>query len=236
MKLTSVAVKLPTEQLRLHSSRFVFPQGYTGVTLDSLIASFARAYIQSLLFQAPPSYGYYSGGRPSNMNAILAALDWCITMKYPALFGTVVQQFTNQEKLTKQYLTDILVPFLPELWTWALKYSALNAVAPAFQRAMSAWTDVALGAPPAANATLATQLQGLARWTCSCEHCPTARAFLSQQGGPSTQLTRIGAPKRRRVEQQLLTHARSLVTFQMISTVPQGLTVSICFTITRLLC
>ena len=95
-----------------------------------------------------------------------------------------------------------------------------------FQRVMAAWTDKVLGAAPTGNAGLSEQLKGLSRWTCSCTYCNTARTFLIKTSGKSTSMTRIGAPNRKHVEQQLSAYARGVATYEMIRSTPQGLMVS----------
>ena len=211
MKLSPSAVRVIAEELRANEALFVFPEGYTGRTLDSIISAFAQVYIKHIAPQSSP--------------AIKAALDWCVAVKYPALASVVLETVTEPAKLSVQYINTVLVPVLPELRAWGHQHRLLDKLASGFQRIMAAWTDTVLGAAPAPNLTLAGQLKGLAKWACSCQYCTVARNFLTKTAGRSTSLQRIGAPSRKHLEQQLSMYARGVATYEMIRSTPQGLTV-----------
>lgn len=211
MTLSDQAVREFADEVRGQRARFVFPEEYAGRTLDSVIITFAEKYIKFVPAQSPA--------------VVMHVLNWCFSVQIPSLLQVAIDQFTHPAKLNAQYVRTVLVPLLPELRSWGLNNGILDSLAPAFQKIVAAWNDKILGPSPQPNPSLATQLKDLAKWTCSCEHCSTAKKFLTKMAGSSTSLPRIGAPSRKHLEQQLSVHARGLATFTMIRSTPQGLTV-----------
>jgi hypothetical protein len=84
-----------------------------------------------------------------------------------------------------------------------------------------------LGLQPSGAATISTLDVSLAHYTCACQECDLVKDFLRGDASSIT-LPLIGALKRKHVEQELSTsYLRELVTYNMISTVPQGLEVRV---------
>lgn len=165
--------------------------------------------------------------------AIISALDWCISIGTPELTADVVQRFTSSSQVNIQYISTVLVPLLPELQKWSAKNNRNMDLAT--RKILVTWIEKILGPCPAANSTLANQLNSLSRWTCSCHYCDCARAFLTKREQKSTRFDRIGAPSRKHLESFLGMHARDLATWDMVRTTPQGLIVrGHCPTIARL--
>ena len=103
------------------------------------------------------------------------------------------------------------------------KYGA-DALAPACQKLMTAWVRTVLGKKP--DSDWVSALSPLKRWSCTCTHCTRVKRFLNSNPDPVLRLERIGAPSRKHLEQQLNSSARTIATYDMIRSTPQGLTVS----------
>lgn len=155
--------------------------------------------------------------------AIISALDWCISIGEAELTNDIVERFTSSSQASAQYINTVLAPLLPELQKWSTKNNRDMNVAT--RKILVAWTKNVLGPLPATNPGLAAQLNNLTKWTCSCGYCNNARAFLTKKEEKSTQFYRIGAPSRKHLEGHLGVHARSLATWDMIRSTPQGLNV-----------
>ena len=211
--MSETAVREFVEEIRNQRSRFVFPESYTGRTLDSVIAAFAGKYIKSVV--------------PHNVGVIISVLNWCSALQLPALFGLFIEQFTHPTKLNANYIKGVLVPLLPELKLWALQHNMLDTLAPAFSKIVVSWVDRVLGPSPLPNPALSLQLKNLARWSCGCTYCHITKQFLTTSPESSKSLIKIGAPNRKHVEQELAVHARGLATSTLIRQSPQGLTVSV---------
>lgn len=201
------------DEVREQRARFVFPEGYEGRTVDSVITAFAEKYIQSVALHS--------------VAVVISVLNWCSSIQIPTLFPIVIGQSTHPKQLNAQYIRTVLIPLLPELRSWGLKNGMLDNLAPAFQKIVAAWNNKILGPSPEPNPKLAAQLKDLAKWACTCGHCSMAKNFLTKTAGSSTSLFKIGAPRRRHLEQQLIAHATGLATFATIRTTPQGITVSV---------
>jgi hypothetical protein len=81
-----------------------------------------------------------------------------------------------------------------------------------------------LGPRPSKTTIVPAYQAGLGRYTCRCTECLRVQAFL--RGAQSSEtLERIGATKRKHVEQQIGACLGSLVTYSTITKSPQGLEV-----------
>lgn len=211
MKLSANSCQALVDELRNQQNKFSFPEGYNGRTLEAVVLAFAQKYLAAIVLQHPEE--------------VIRVLNWLSTTRLSVLYPVFFEYLTHAKRVTPAYVTKSLIPLLPQLRTWALQHGGLDTAAYAFQRIVAAWVDKVLGPPPPPNATLATQLKDLARWTCPCAECVQAKNFLTKTAAPSVALSRIGAPKRKHVEGFLSAHARGLATYDMIRGSPQGLSV-----------
>lgn len=208
MKLSAEGLQILIQEMNAKKDLFVYPAGYTGPTLQSMIAVLAKKTAASASIGSPQQ--------------ILDALDWCLKQNVPELCDDIVQRCCAAPTSNKNYVKPVLVPLLPLLRKWAAQNK--TDMDDTVRKIVVMWTEKILGLLPAANATLSTQLTNLAKWTCMCNPCSSARNFFKRED-KSTQLYRIGAPARKHVESQLAAHARGLATWDMIRTTPQGLSV-----------
>ena len=213
MQLSAHSCQALVDELRSQQGKLTFPTGYAGRTLDSVILAFAQKYIRAFT--------------PSYPKDVITVLDWMSSAGLTSLYLVLVERLTHSKKLTPTYISNMLIPLLPQIRTWAVQRGLLDTFAYAFQRIVAAWVDNVLGSPPAANPTLAKQLQDLSGWNCTCHQCVQAKNFLTKTADPVVHLARIGAPKRRHVEQYLSAYARGIATYSTIGGSPQGLSVSV---------
>ena len=213
MQLSANSCQALVDELRSQQDKFTFPDGYTGRTLHSVVLAFAQKYIQTFT--------------PQYVRDVVSMLDWISSAQLTPLYCVFIEHLTHSTKLTPTYISNMLVPLLPQIRTWAVQRGLLDTFAYAFQRIVATWVDKALGPPPTPNPTLATQLKDLSKWTCSCHECVQAKNSLTKSAEAAVHLDRIGAPKRRHVEQYLSAYARGIATYSTIGGSPQGLRVSI---------
>ncbi|TFY70328.1 hypothetical protein EVG20_g2677, partial [Dentipellis fragilis] len=209
-------LKVVVEGVRDNRDRFVFPVDYAGRSLDSIIRSFAQKYAQNVSFTTAQS--------------VIAALNWCVEVEHPDLCHTIIERLTSSQIMEKNFISDVLIPLLPDLRKWASERGPghLDTLAPVFQNIVLAWFREVLGARPAPIPTLIAQLVSLRNWRCPqrCGYCPIVVRFL-QEARPvrSLQVPHIGQPKRKHLEDVLLKHVQDAATFETITGRPQGLLV-----------
>ena len=166
---------------------------------------------------------YYRG---QYIKPAISVFDYCLTLRLPEVCAIVTKRLLNPAKLDTEYIKNQLAPLLPDLSALLAKQQqppSSPPFAPLFRTTMLYYTEKVLGPRP--PDTLGKHLQALSKWTCSCEVCPTVRKFLTSEGIERREWQRIGAPKRRHLEQHLDLHARLLATHAMIRSTPQGLSV-----------
>lgn len=164
-----------------------------------------------------------------NHTIITTLLDYCWQTNNANLCTTLCWRFLDNNFLTAENITQVLLPLIPELVKFvARRHLALtdDPFRTVFKNVLFAWASKVLGAkPPSASAHLALVQKN----ACSCPECRQVVSFLT--GGTTTDralnLARIGAPKRKHVEGQLAAYGGATVaSWTMIRTTPQGLTVS----------
>ncbi|KAA1473716.1 hypothetical protein DENSPDRAFT_823200 [Dentipellis sp. KUC8613] len=207
-RLTDTALKAIVEGIHEHRTRFVFPGG-DSAPVELVLLSFAETYILHTSLQTPYS--------------VIDALDWCYRMQHAELCPKLISRILNPSTAGKNYINSVLIPLLPLFGKWAAENSVLETFSSTLSSIMLLWLSKVLGPRPAASSTLIAQIKGLKRWSCTCDSCQRARAFLkAQQSQQSLRLDRIGAPTRRHLEGHLNTHTRGLATYATIAGSPQG--------------
>lgn len=209
MNISGAGLQTLIAQLREKRALFVFPADYNGPTIESMVHVLAKRAAARVNI--------------TTIAAIIAALDWCISVGAPELTVDVAERLSSPPQANEQYISTVLVPLLPVLQKWSVKnHRNMNV---AIRNILVTWTEMVLGPFPAAGSTLAAQLNNLKWWTCPCRHCQNARIFLTKKDGRTTRLLSIGAASRKHLEGHLDKHARNLATWDLIHTTPQGLTV-----------
>ncbi|KAA1473725.1 hypothetical protein DENSPDRAFT_823223 [Dentipellis sp. KUC8613] len=211
-KLPVSALGIIVDGIRSHRDRFVFPDGQTDAPLDLAITSFAKKYVKKIPFR--------------NASDIINTLNWCSDIRRVDLGQTIIERFLNPPAMDATYIVDTLIPLLPRFRQWATQVKQLENLAWVFPDVMILWIQKILGSPPAHNATLATQMQSLRMWTCTCRDCQEVQAFLRSNLYRTQSMQKIGAPRRKHLEKNMAVIDRHLVTYQMIGGSPQGLTIT----------
>lgn len=191
-----------------------------------------NTYARKAAISTTPMRGYYN----SNSQALVTThtvtiLEFCLSKGGLPCFAIALDRLLDPKLITEGYVNQTLVPLLPQLRTLAVKHGHALAAEPfahGFRTIMRAWAEKVLGPRPS-EAGAQGILASLRQWTCACEPCASVRRFLTAQAERAKTLDRIGAPKRKHVEQQLTAYARGAATYQAIMRSPQGLQVSLCF-------
>lgn len=105
-----------------------FPNGYTGRTMEDIVASFAGRYINSTNIEGK--------------EYIIEALDWCVALLPKIdLRQRLLQRVLDPNKTDVRYIVSVLVPLVRELTWWGKKRNCLDFLAPTFQKIMTLWID-----------------------------------------------------------------------------------------------
>ncbi|KAH9842664.1 uncharacterized protein C8Q71DRAFT_876807 [Rhodofomes roseus] len=216
------------EQVRNRRDRL--PPAECGVSADSIITEAVRQAIQRTSFTqyAPPSiYSYYASSSANNRTRTLELLRLCLTTGNKPLCSLVFKRLLDSTFHREDYIDNVLVPFLPEL----RQFLTTNHVAPseepfnsAFKSIVMLWANKVLGPRPSETAN--TIISRMQNHGCKCLHCVQVFKFLTANADKTCRLERIGAPKRKHVEQELGRYAQTAATWTMISGSPQGLTIT----------
>ncbi|KAH9934631.1 uncharacterized protein B0H18DRAFT_1180741 [Fomitopsis serialis] len=221
------------DQVRKRKDRL--PPSSSGVSVDSIITEAVRQAIQQASFTkyTPTAYPYYSYTTTSansthqNRTRTLELLRLCLTTGNKASCSLVFKRLLDSSFNTREYVENVLIPFLPELRQFlttnriALSDAPFNNV---FKSIVMLWANKVLGPKPTEMAnSVITKLQSHG---CKCAHCVQVFNFLTSSADKSCRMERIGAPKRKHVEQELNKYARTAATWSMIPGSPQGLTVT----------
>ena len=220
------AANLQDTQLRaimneVHAKRAVLDLSDTKVqpVLSRLLKKWAS--IVNLTAYSPTLYYGGHSAKPA-----IPVLDYCLTLRLLEGCDIVTQRLLHPARLDAEYVKNQLAPLLPDLGALLARREqppSSPTFAPLFRTTMLYYTENVLGPRPPDTAS--KHLQALARWTCNCGVCPAVRRFLTSEASERKQWSKIGAPKRRHVEQFLNLHARMSATCETIRTTPQGLEV-----------
>ncbi|PIL31358.1 hypothetical protein GSI_06057 [Ganoderma sinense ZZ0214-1] len=222
------ALNLQDTQLRaimeeVHAKRALLDPSDTKV--QPVLLRLLKKWV-SIVNLTSTTYGTSYYGQQSPKPAI-PVLEFCLTLRLPEVCTIVTKRLLHPARLDAEYIKNQLAPLLPDLSALLGRQKqplSSPTFVPLFSTIMLYYTEKVLGPRPAD--TLSKHVQALNRWTCSCELCPSVRRFLTSEATERREWQRIGAPKRRHVEQFLNLHARSLATYTLIRTTPQGLTVT----------
>ncbi|KAJ8455552.1 hypothetical protein ONZ51_g12411 [Trametes cubensis] len=197
-----------------------------GTRVKSALLRLLKKYIGGISLVAPTYSASYYLATVNRTKPVLEALEFCFTVQLPEGCTFVFQRLLNPPKLDSQYITTQLAPLVPDIRPFLMKHKLpLNQepFATALRAIMLYWGQKVTGPRP--SEVPQTYMNALRAWTCRCEICPAVRAFLTSKPEESMSWTRIGAPKRKHVENFLATHARAIATYDTIRSTPQGLIV-----------
>ncbi|TFK46617.1 hypothetical protein OE88DRAFT_876433 [Heliocybe sulcata] len=157
-------------------------------------------------------------------------LDFCLNTGNPASCVRVIMRLLNPGvTVSDAYIKQSLVPFIPELRRFLIRHKLSPTTEPfssAFKAIMTAWLNKFLGPKPS-EARMEQIIASVRRLDCSCLDCRSVVKFLGNRDSTQSVLTlsRIGAPKRRHVEQYLGRYCSLAATWALVSGSPQGLRV-----------
>lgn len=201
-------------------------------SIDSLIKDVLKLIIEKAPFSAKTitsGYPIYLARDASQNNRTKAIqlLKLCFSNKQPGLCSVVFTRLFDKTFINRNYIHDVLVPFIPELRQFLINHQTATHAEPfgaVFMTIVSLWAKQVLGPKPAD--TSSALLARLAQQKCTCHECGEAFSFLTRGEGRNQQLHRIGAPKRRHVEKELAAYATGAATWRMIGGSPQGLLIT----------
>ncbi|EJD55226.1 hypothetical protein AURDEDRAFT_140854, partial [Auricularia subglabra TFB-10046 SS5] len=204
--------------------------------LNAVLVEMATTYAQKVDLPStnqPATYsGYYGSSSihstPTGAAKIRDALDVCIRAGGIGCAKIVLDRVLEARNLTSvMFVSDVLIPLVANMATLAKEqHLALSAdpFAPAIRKIMRAWLDKVLGLNPDIT-RVQPLLNRLKNFTCVCAECKRVRDFLTKGHDRELRLERVGAPKRKHVEQYLSSWAQGMATFDTLRTSPQGLKV-----------
>ncbi|KAI0080855.1 hypothetical protein K474DRAFT_1636833 [Panus rudis PR-1116 ss-1] len=207
--ITSDVLRIVAEGLHAARNAPLLPVGWNGPGIPAAVTAVAKQFATL----APLS----------SSSTILRALEFCIKVDAIEACSLLMTRAIDVNKLRANYVETILVPLLPDLRGFAEKHGKLDLFAPVFQAVLLAWMDRVLGPPPTMDFSAAKNV--LKRWSCTCTHCVSARAFILESPERNRSFQRIGAPSRKHLEGYLSSYAPSFATHEMIRSTPQGLTI-----------
>lgn len=187
--------------------QFTTPEGYTGITVRSVIDGLVEKYVA------------FSATQPGHqmiqvLETILHVKSYAATVTY---LNTAILALPGKQEVSQR--VETLITSAGPL----VKRYGLRALAPLCGNLLRYWVEHVLGKPPGQHHT--HTLLRISQWLCDCARCVPVKRFL---GGPesSIQMSFIGAPARRHVEQQIGLFAGIAAAYETIRTSPQGLLVS----------
>jgi len=129
--------------------------------------------------------------------------------------------------LTSQYITEVLVPFIPDLHVVLARRHISPTSEPfssSFKRIMVLYITKILGPKPG---DCSSQLNAIKRISCGCAPCKEIVKFLTVRPERSRSWERIGAVVRKHIEKNLAAHGgHRVATWSTINRSPQGLQVT----------
>ncbi|EIN14556.1 hypothetical protein PUNSTDRAFT_130187 [Punctularia strigosozonata HHB-11173 SS5] len=208
------------QMCRAEMCRAEISAGSSDDSFSSLIREALTFAIQKASFTAytpQPAYPYYGlGNRASGIGFSASGVTYC---------ELVLKRLLESAYLTPAYIENVLAPFLPELRQWVTKHQIQLDSKPfsdTFKMIAYLWVTKVLGPKPSEATQHVARMRS---HDCTCAPCTEIFRFLTTSPERSHRLECIGAPKRRHVEQQLLTYAGSCAQWSTITTSPQGLSV-----------
>ncbi|GJE87370.1 hypothetical protein PsYK624_034530 [Phanerochaete sordida] len=154
---------------------------------------------------------------------VIDDLTWAAGV-HPALAQTGLDRvLADPESWTREHITGLLLPLLPQLRAWTVAHARPDMFAPLARATVRAWADHVFAVPRAVDAAVAAALDGLRRWTCACTHCAAARAFLREGFDVDMQFYAVGPEAKRHVEGQVAAYVAGVAMAREDRTIPVGL-------------
>ncbi|KAF7789413.1 hypothetical protein EIP86_000357 [Pleurotus ostreatoroseus] len=228
---SEASTKAIIEELQPLVSKMVLPASYQGPSLPETMTSLTKKYAQCVSIHS--------------MQAIAAAIDCCLQVQSPETVWDIIKRVLDPEKLKERdalsnhygdsdgvprenltYADTVVAPLMARLRKLADEHQMLDALAPAFRQIARTYVEQTLGPLPPGNPD--RRLAEIRRWKCECAQCIEIRTFLLRpKPGRSITLLRIGAPKRKHVENFLRQYATGEgATWRMVGSNPQGIEVT----------
>lgn len=209
LSLPDTAVRDFIEELRAHANRIVFPSGYSGPTISSLVTGLCKKYARTV--------------EPSSTQVIKNALELCLGINELDAGTILMQRTVEPSRWNAQYVTN-LIPLIPDI----RRLSQLHKVPhPGFsfvlQAIVLAWISNVLGPKPKDKSS--SHLARLDPWKCNCGDCATVKAFLKNSSQEKRILDRLGVPRCRHLEEHLVLYAKAACTWQIIASTPRAMSV-----------
>lgn len=220
------------EQLQRCKDRI--PPSDRGLSVDSIIADVVRLVIQQSKFvpytSESPAYHHYLSFSASNVNQnrakTLELLRLCTNTSNRPLCTLVLQRLLDSSLHSREYIENVLVPFIPQLHLY-LTTSGIALSEPPFNSAFKSiimlWANKVLGPKPSEVAD--TVLSRMRNHACKCAQCKEAFKFLTKSGSEKTYSLPWISAERDHLERQLTKYVpRTAATWAIIQS-SQGLTV-----------
>jgi hypothetical protein len=150
----------------------------------------------------------------------------CLRTGHLNLTEQIFARLLDKSLLTANYIQKFLVPFLPEFRKCLQKENIAITSDPfrsIFKLVVLCWSEKVLGQKPGDQAI--AQRASLQTLASHCHDCREVFLFLAQGTSKTRSWERIGAPRRKHLEQRLAMNASWAASWNMIRSTPQGITV-----------
>ena len=208
-------------QLDEHSSKIAGPpESVSGILDESL-----KLAIDKLKSQVVTSAHAVSTAVHCRKKALdLIAL--CLRRGHPNWTERIFAHLLDKSLLSANYIHKVLVPFLPEFRDY-LKKANIPIISDPFRSMFNSvvllWSEKVLGPKPS-DSTF-SQRVSLRSHAGHCHDCKEVFLFLAEGTTKGRSWQRIGAPRRKHLEQRLTMNASWAASWTMISGSPQGIMV-----------
>ncbi|KAL1741386.1 hypothetical protein HDZ31DRAFT_45534 [Schizophyllum fasciatum] len=162
-----------------------------------------------------------------NQMKAISLLKLCLQHDQYALCDSVFARLLNESFINADYVQNVLVPFIPQLRQFLISNRKPPWTKPfdaAFATIVTLWAKQSLGPKPVDPP--AHILVGLRKHTCHCQVCADVFKFLDKSEAKSHRCERLGAPKRKHLENELGKFARGAAEWSVIDSSPQGLKIT----------
>ncbi|KAF7302156.1 hypothetical protein MIND_00782500 [Mycena indigotica] len=197
-------------------------------TFGPPVLEMIMVYAQKVALPAVPTHNYYGGGANINVAVSITALHLSSRMGGLAAVSLVINRIMRPATTTEAYVTQCLVPLIPELKILANSNNVSLATSPfslAFRLIVAAWMDKVLGQKPNLNRVKEFS-DKIKRVTCKCTYCTQVLRFLQSSDQQSTHISRVGAPNVKHVTREFGGRFGNDVKLEVIRSSPQGLSVN----------
>lgn len=172
--------------------RTIFPEGYKGQTIAQARYRLADRYVREVSL--------------SSSDSIAKELAWAGNL-HLRLAQRVLARAFDDSTWTAQHITDVLLPLVPKVRTWATTGERLDSLARPFQTLAAGWAGKVCTPPPVISSAILAEIEGMRRWTCTCTYCADTRRFLEYGPEQSKGFRQMNQEHKTHILQELAKYA-----------------------------